>query len=149
MAVWITTADLRGAAGAKQAADEEKYVEACAIACAEVERLCGPIAFTAVADEIVPLSGSREACLKYRATEGLTAVSAYLDGSALALGDYTADGQVFRRRDRGTMSSDLLVSYQTGYYRITSYNVCYTKLLRLWNSSPKPLLSTSWFMLAP
>ncbi len=117
---WITADDLRTAAGAKQPGDQLRIEEAVEIACAEVERLCGPIPWVAVTDEFAEVAGSDRACLKYRpmaqgASAALVAVTT-VDGVALTLSDFRVDGQVLARRDGAAISTDLLVSYRTGYY---------------------------------
>lgn len=113
---WITAEDLRGAAGAKQAIDQDKFEDAAEFACSKVEELCGPIAWATITDERVRISGSTQACLMARVTRGLTAVADYRTGNVLPLADWDADGQVLERKDGGPVPTDLLVSYQTGYF---------------------------------
>ena len=113
---WITADDLRGAAGAKQAFDQDKFEEAAEIACQKVEELCGPIAWATITGERVEVDGADEVCLKYRVTRGLTDVSAYYPAVTYLLSDWLADGQVLKRKTRMPIYADLSVSYLTGYY---------------------------------
>lgn len=112
---WITTSDLRDQAGAKQAIDETKFVDAVETACAEVEKLCGPIAWARITDEYVEAAGSDRACLKARVTRELVSVTTAA-GVALDLTTFRVDGQVLARRDHRPIGSDLLVTYDTGYF---------------------------------
>jgi len=113
---WITAEDLRGAAGAKQTADQDKFEDAAEIACAKVEELCGPIVWTDITGERVEVSGADEVCLRYRVTRGLTDVSAFYPAIPYLLTDWIAEGQVLKHRTRTPIYADLSVSYQTGYF---------------------------------
>lgn len=117
---WITADDLRAAAGAKQPGDQLRIEEAVEIACGEVERLCGPIPWATITDELAEVAGSDRVRLKYRPmAQGVAAALVAItttDGVALTLSDFRVDGQVLARRDGAAIGTDLLVSYRTGYY---------------------------------
>lgn len=115
MEPWITTSDLRNAAGAKMAIDEDKFVDAVAIACGKVEEMCGPIAWATVTDELVPASRAKGVLLKYRATRGLTAVSTDA-GVVLDVDDFRVSGRLLKLKDGGRIGTALRVSYETGYF---------------------------------
>lgn len=113
---WITADDLRSAAGAKQAFDQDRFEEAAEIACDKVEELCGPITWATITAEHVEVAGSDRVCLGASVTRGLVTVADYLTGSAYTLTDWDWDGQVLFRKDRAPIYRDLSVTYQTGYY---------------------------------
>ena len=114
---WITADDLRSAAGAKQAFDQDRFEEAAEIACDKVEELCGPITWATITAEHVEVAGSDRVCLAARATRaGVTVVADYLTGSAYTLTDWDWDGQVLFRKDRAPITADLAVTYETGYF---------------------------------
>lgn len=118
---WINYTKLTGQ-------DDLSLQRICRQAAGEVERLCGPVPDTAIADELVRAGhGCDRLPLRFRPRE-LTAVKLYATGAALTLADFDADtsawcvecgaahapGQLLWRKDGGLLSSDLLVSYSTG-----------------------------------
>lgn len=112
---WFTAADLREVTAAKQAIDQEKYVDAAEIAVAKVTEECGPIPFATITAEVVEATGSTEACLKFRATRGLASVASYPDGAELDVDDWAVDGQVLKRKNGGAVGR-VTVTYLTGYF---------------------------------
>lgn len=112
---WITPEDLRDQAGARQPIDQHRFEDACEVACAKVEDLCGPIPWTRVVDELAAISGSAEACLRFQVTRGLLEVRTSA-GAQLPLSDWRVDGQVIARRDGAAIGADILVTYDTGHF---------------------------------
>lgn len=113
MADWLATDDLRGFIKNPTAADEPWLQLACDTAREKVEELCGPVMSTPISDELVEVSGSAVACLRYRPASTLTAISTER-GVTLDVSDFRISGRVLSRLDGGLMMSNLLVSYTTG-----------------------------------
>lgn len=151
MTTWLDTGLLRAAANNSRAADEAGLQLAADIACAKVEELCGPVLLTTVTDELVRGGSGCSALATRYYIRALTAVKSYPDGTTLTLTDYAAapamTGQTLWRKDGGTLSSDLLVTYTTGGTSATvadSWAIAaaqligqqYLKLMRVFGPNP-------------
>ncbi len=112
---WITSDDLRKFIGNNTVADEALLQLAIDTATDKVTGLFGPIPWAQVTNEYVEASGVFEACLQYRATRGLVSV-ADQNGNDLGVASFRATGRVVQRKDGRAISSDLLVTYLTGYF---------------------------------
>jgi len=111
---WLTTDDLRGFVKNATPADEDFLQLATDLAMAKAREMCGPVTPVETVTERRVRGGNDELPLKARPV-ALTSVAGYFDGSALDVNDYDFDGEVLFRKDGGTISYDVAVTYTSGY----------------------------------